>query len=189
MRPDAITAPEIVTLPPARLIGLSRRVGPGLPQLVADTVALWQAFMPLRHHITGRVDDQLTALHLHDGPPTPHAALTRWAAAEVQADAPLPRGLAESTRPGGRYARFTYRGPARAIGPVMAWLHGVWLPGSPWQLDARPHFERLPPGYRPDDPAAVEVMYIPVTSGRVKQPGDDAVDDPQPGGLIGLASA
>ena len=64
--------------------------------------------------------------------------------------------------PGGTYAVFEHRGPAAAFPATARQIYGVWLPGSGYRLDARPHLAVMGPGYRPDDPDAVEEVWVPV---------------------------
>ena len=105
----------------------------------------------------------MTVYDLADGAPlTPATPYTKWAAAEVSEGSPIPAGMAAYTIPSGLYAVFTYRGTAAAFGPVAGYIFGTWLPQSGYVLDARPQFDLLPPGYRPDDPAAEETIWVPI---------------------------
>jgi AraC family transcriptional regulator len=45
---------------------------------------------------------------------------------------------------------------------VWRYIYNEWLPNSPWELDHRPHFERLGAKYKNEDPNSEEDIYIPV---------------------------
>lgn len=64
---------------------------------------------------------------------------------------------------GGTYAKITYPGLPQHFGLFAARLYGQLIPAAGCAIDnSRPHFEYLPPGYRADDPAAKEDVYVPV---------------------------
>lgn len=76
-----------------------------------------------------------------------------------------PGGLLRTTLPGGRYACAPFFGRADTIGDTWTALLRDWVPGSGWQLDARPCFEHYPVDAR-HDPAtgAFECsICVPVT--------------------------
>lgn len=60
----------------------------------------------------------------------------------------------------GDYAVFTYQGLPGAA--PFEWILGSWLPTSGYQLDHRPHFERMPADYSPHNPLATEEIWVPV---------------------------
>ncbi|HSG48158.1 MAG TPA: GyrI-like domain-containing protein, partial [Longimicrobiales bacterium] len=66
----------------------------------------------------------------------------------------------------GLYAVFEHHGTADSFGRTAEYIFGHWLPESPYQLAPREFFEVLGPGYRPDDPEAVEDVWIPIREGR-----------------------
>lgn len=63
------------------------------------------------------------------------------ACVEIAADRKLPRDVLTATIPGGRYAVVQFEDTALAMAPVWDALLRDWLPGSGFQLDARPMFE------------------------------------------------
>lgn len=62
--------------------------------------------------------------------------------------------------PAGDYAVFTYQGLPGAA--PFEWILGTWLPTSGYQLDHRPHFERMPADYSPHNPLSTEEIWVPV---------------------------
>jgi AraC family transcriptional regulator len=88
-----------------------------------------------------------------------------WAAVAVTAPSPLPGGVELLHLPGGLYAGFTFRGPASGFFSAAAYVFGEWLPASGYAADARPHYEVLGPGYRPDAEDAEEQVWIPIAPG------------------------
>lgn len=154
--------PRLVSSAPRVLVGMHR----DLPLADPAVAALWRAFMPRLGEIAGRADADLVSVLVRrvgaSGPPVPGEPVTRWAAATVVHDAPVPPGMRRLVIPAGEYAVFAYRGTAAGFGAAARYVYADWLPGSGWRLDDRPGFEVLPPGYRPDDPEAEEQVWVPV---------------------------
>lgn len=61
--------------------------------------------------------------------------------------------------PGGMYAVFDHKGPDTSI---FQYIYSTWLPKSGFELDNRPHFEKLPANYIPGYPESTEEIYIPI---------------------------
>ncbi len=61
--------------------------------------------------------------------------------------------------PAGLYAVFNHKGPDTSI---FNYIYTQWLPQSGYELDNRPHFEKLPAGYIQGHPDSEEEIYIPV---------------------------
>lgn len=147
--------------PGRTLVGL-RRVIPLAPAAIG---ALWRAFRPRAGEVVGRVDDRFVAARLPPAPgrpPEPGAPLPQWAGVEVEAGAAVPDGMEALAVPPGRWVVFDHRGPPSTFPAVARWLYGSWMPAAGLEADARPHFERIPPGWTPGSPEAVEEVWIPV---------------------------
>ena len=148
--------------PPTQLAGISRQMS------LADnqTAALWRQFMPLRHTITQRQGDSLYSLQVYNPEDgnlfDPHTRFTKWALVPVTHAENLPEPMQPFELEGGQYAVFTYVGPASDAARVFGYIFGQWLPNSPYQLDARPHFEILPLDYHPAALDATEEIWIPI---------------------------
>jgi AraC family transcriptional regulator len=165
--------PRIETISPIQLVGKRMHM------TLADnkTPDLWRAFMPYRQKVAHRVNEGMVyEVILYEGGFNPaafhiHSLFEKWAAAEVHKVETLPDGMEHFLLPGGTYAVFQHKGPAHTFGQTARFIYGVWLPRSNYRLDDRPHFNRLPEGYRPDDPEAEEEVWIPVRAGNSLQNG------------------
>ena len=154
----------ILSLPPITLVGVSQETS----LAAAETPALWREFGPRIREIGERADDWRyslrqypTGLSLHHL--TPETRYIEWAAVAVASGARIPAGLETLLLTGGLYVRCLHRGLPGEIGDTVNYLFGQWLPTSGYDVDnARPHFERMAPDYRPDDPDAQEEMYVPL---------------------------
>jgi AraC family transcriptional regulator len=154
--------PRIETLESKRLVGLRLKMS------LAEnrTRELWQTFMPRRNEATARVGSHFVSMQVFDreqgDPFSPESPFEKWAAVEVAPQVNPPEGMETYTLAGGKYAVFTHRGPASEAPATFHKIFGIWLPNSGYALDAREHFEILPPDYRPDDPEATEEIWIPI---------------------------
>lgn len=131
------------------------------------TTELWKGFMPKRKGIDNAVSDNLYALQIYPVGAGPMSGNTntpfeKWAAIEVNRFPALPTGMEKMILPAGKYAVFIHLGPASAFMKTFHFIFNEWLPASEFEVDDRPHFEILPPGYRPDDPLAKEEVWIPL---------------------------
>lgn len=68
-------------------------------------------------------------------------------------------GWEQFSLPGGLYAVFDHKGPDFSI---FQYIYTQWLPQSGYELDNRPHFEKLPSNYIPGHPESTEEIYIPI---------------------------
>jgi AraC family transcriptional regulator len=143
-------------------------IGKNMLMSFADnrTAVLWKAFMPLRKYILHPVNNHLYSLQIY--PPrffdnfNPLPTFEKWAAIEVEANAPIPEGLTAFHLPGGLYAVFTYKGRSTEGAAAFRYIMEEWLPQSSHLLDDRPHFELLGEKYKNDDPSSEEEIWIPV---------------------------
>ena len=132
------------------------------------TAQLWGAFGPRLAEIKDRVSPNLFAIQVYDDGVdvrtfTPETEFEMWAAVAVPDGAPVPAGMEALAIPAGRYAVFIHRGPARTFQATTSrYIFQEWLPVSGYTLDARPHFQVMAPGYRPDDPEAEEEIWVPI---------------------------
>lgn len=155
--------PTITTLPEKKLMGMHCSMSYANNQ----TRVLWQQFMPQRKSIRGVVGADLFSLQVFDTPPdspdfTLHSVFEKWAAVEVTSFDDLPEGMEPFTLVSGLYAVFHHKGAADTGPKSFQYIFGVWLPASPYQLDNRPHFEKLGERYKNDDPDSEEEIWIPV---------------------------
>lgn len=155
---------QIRTFQPILLVGVEM-----VTTLANDRVReMWAAFMPRRKEIENRIGEELYSMQVYEngldvsgfGPQT---QFKRRAAMQVSGDAEVPEGMLKFAHPGGLYAVFVHRGPAKSFGQTAARIYGEWLPQSPYEIDNRPHFEILDDKYLgPDHPDSEEEVWIPI---------------------------
>lgn len=131
-----------------------------------ETVRLWSSFMPQVPMVMHRANNNLYSVQvfkemLSFEEFTPHTVFETWAAVEVTETSKIPEGM-NTIEVGGLYAFFIYKGLHANFNPFLQKIYQEWMPASEYELDQRPHFEVMKPGYRPDDPEAEEEIWIPV---------------------------
>ena len=131
------------------------------------TYELWSSFMPLRKKITNTVSTNLYSMQLYGevldyNKFDPESTFTKWAAVEIKDNSKTPEGLFPYVLNKGLYAVFIHKGTPQDFPKTFSYIFEKWLPGSKYEVDLREHFELIPETYRPDDPNAVEEVWIPV---------------------------
>lgn len=129
---------------------------------------LWGKFMPKCPEIKNRSNRDLVSIAAYPAGFSfsktnfnPQLNFEKWAAAEVDSFGYIPQGMNALTIPTGEYAIFHYKGLSTDTS-IFEYIHGVWLPSSPYTLDHRPHFEVLGERYKNADPNSEEDIYIPI---------------------------
>lgn len=153
--------PRIINSESKILVGLFQNMS-----LVRNSTAeLWMTFMQRRGELVNRVSTDLYSLQVYPANYfssfDPNANFVKWAAAEVAEGAAIPNGMSSMQLPGGTYAVFDHKGANDPSG-AFRYIYTQWLPDSGFQLDDRPHFERLGPRYKNNDPESEEEIWIPV---------------------------
>ena len=123
---------------------------------------LWPRVMPRLAQIRNRTSQDLISLRNFNGIPVfgPQANpdFTYWGGVAVlEAN----KGFEHLEIPAGTYAVFHYKGLS-SDSTIWRYIYSQWLPNSEWELDERPHFERLGSKYKNDDPTSEEDIYIPI---------------------------
>jgi len=130
------------------------------------TFQLWKSFIPHRDEIENTIGNELFSIEVYPEGYfdnfNPAAQFLKWAAVEVSKISSLPEGMAYLIIPSGRYAVFIHQGSAAQGFKTYEYIFGVWLPGSGYYLDDRPHFAVMGEKYRVDDPDSEEEIWIPV---------------------------
>lgn len=128
------------------------------------TGELWRSFMPRRRDIADKVSSDLYSMQVYSQP-VDLGDLTqvfdKWAAVEVADGSTIPDGLERFVLSGGLYAVFPYKGSSTDTA-IFRHIFGIWLPGSAYSLDDRPHFEVLGDRYKNADPDSEEDIWIPI---------------------------
>lgn len=127
------------------------------------TGELWQSFMPQRHEIKNRLNQDLISMQIYPAQFNfqPGIAFTKWAVAEVSDFDNIPDGMESFTLAAGLYAVFEYKG-RNTDTAIFQYIFGTWLPASKYVLDNRPHFELLGAKYKNNDPESEEEIWIPI---------------------------
>ncbi len=156
--------PEIKYVPEIKLIGIRAKM-----TLSGDkTVVLWKKFMPLRNKIFNRVNNDFIDVQVYNPEKEfknfdQNTEFEKWVAVEVSDWENIVEGMETLVIPEGKYAVFYHKGPAVESSRVMQFIYALWLPGSVYTLENRPHFQILKEGYKPDDPASEETLWVPVS--------------------------
>ena len=95
---------------------------------------------------------------------SPANRFVKWAACEVTQLEIIPDGMQPFLLNEGLYAVFDFKGPVSAAPAIFGYIYQEWLSGSDYQLDDRPHFEKLGEKYKNDAPDSEEEIWIPVRS-------------------------
>lgn len=118
--------------------------------------------MPQLFAVQYRTTEDLISLRIFEGIPVFGAGsdpkFTYWAGVEVSEPQD---GLQTLEIPKGTYAIFNYQGKS-SDSTIWRFIYGKWIPHSDWELDDRPHFERLGSNYKNDDHESEEEIWIPV---------------------------
>ena len=154
--------PDIRTLSEKKLVG-KRMIMSFSDNITGD---LWRGFMPRRKEIQNNIGTELYSMQIF--PPSffssfsPDAEFEKWAAIEVTGFEQVPQGMETFILKGGLYAVFHYHGAASAAEGTFRDILGIWLPGSVYTLDDRPHFEILGEKYKNESPDSEEEIWIPI---------------------------
>lgn len=126
---------------------------------------LWKSFMQKRKEITNNLTDELISMAVYK--PThfsnfnPVTEFEKWATVQVGNFDNVPAEMETFTLDGGLYAVFEYKG-LNSDSSIYQYIFGIWLPGSEYFLDNRPHFEILGDKYKNNDSASEEEIWIPI---------------------------
>ncbi|ULQ53995.1 GyrI-like domain-containing protein [Flavihumibacter fluvii] len=154
---------RIIDMPEKKLLGM-RMV---MSYSNNRTYELWHQFMPRRKEIGCTLNSDLYSLQIYPsgaGPISGNAdtLFEKWAAVEVAGFPSIPDGMETMILAAGKYAVFIHQGPATTFMKTFHFIFNIWMPGTEFEMDDRPHFEVLPEGYRPNDPLAQEEIWIPI---------------------------
>jgi len=152
-------------LAPVNLVGVSARMS----YIEDATPQLWRTLMPRRGEIPNRTATSYISMRIYEPAGmsieqmfAPDTVFEKWAAVEVSEFGLLPDGIRTHTIAGGRYAVFLHKSGAGEFANSMRYIFSKWLPSSGYRLDDREQFERVPAGWRADDPKGQEEIWIPL---------------------------
>jgi|WetSurMetagenome_2_1015567.scaffolds.fasta_scaffold01284_8 AraC family transcriptional regulator len=154
--------------PGIRLLTEKKLAGMHLKMSFSDnrTGELWRSFMQRRGEIHNNAGPDLYSIQVYDhlffSNYDPVKQFEKWAAVEVRDFESVPEGMDTFILPGGFYAVFDYHGTAEMAEETFRYILEIWLPGSSFVLDDRPHFEILSEKYKNNSPDSEEEIWIPV---------------------------
>ncbi len=153
--------PTILKIEDKKLIGQTLKMS----LLHNKTTALWRGFMPISHLIEYSLSTDLFSLQVYPldyfSDFSPKKEFVKWAALEVSQIDNIPSNMQSFILVGGMYAVFDYKGSSEN-NAIFEAIFSDWLPNSDYQLDHRPHFERLGKNYKNKDENSQEQIWIPI---------------------------
>ena len=130
------------------------------------TPRLAKHFMPRLKEVPNRTDSFRLSLQKYNNfkfekfsPTTP---FKKWIGVEVTDIENTPVGMDTLEIPSGNYLVIDFKGSIPEFINQWQCIHSTWLPASEFELDDRPHFERLSPNYNPMQEVNEEEIWIPV---------------------------
>ena len=130
------------------------------------TPQLARQFMPRVKEIKYRKDAFKLSLqnynHFNYKTFNPDEAFEKWVGVEVNNLNEVPNAMETLIITSGKYLVIDFKGSIPEFIKFWQHIHTTWLPNSDFELDNRPHFERLPPSYSPMKEVNEEEIWIPV---------------------------
>ena len=155
---------RIIQTPDIFIIGMKANMS--FETISEDTGKLARQFMPRLKEVKNRVDNFALSLQNHDNfdyhnlPPI--RTFEKWIGVEVANLNDVPEGMETLTIKAGNYLVIDFKGTMQEFVKNWHYLHSQWLPNSDYELDNRPHFEKLSPSYNPMNVVNEEEIWIPV---------------------------
>tara|TARA_B100000497_G_scaffold128039_1_gene172747 strand:+ start:6334 stop:6807 length:474 start_codon:yes stop_codon:yes gene_type:complete len=150
--------PKIIEFEGSLLSGISK----SMDLQTFAPAEVWSQFMPRISRVNNRLNDDLISLRSFEGIPLfgPNASpvFVYWGGVETEVKND---GFEHIHIPSGTYAVFHFKGLS-SDSTIWRYIYGEWLPNSSWELDDKPHFERLGPAYKNNHPDSEEEIYIPL---------------------------
>lgn len=130
------------------------------------TGKLARAFMPRLKEISNRVGTDSFSIQNYENfdikTMTAKTLFEKWIGVEVSDFNSVPENMESLVISGGNFLVFRFQGSVADFIKFWQQLHTEWLPNSSYQLDNRPHFEKLPAGYNPMRDDNQEEIWIPI---------------------------
>ena len=151
--------PRIVIIPTKKIAGLKRRASMKTNNSVINE--LWPNFMKSKHLIPNQISSGLFSIQIFNTDfLNADTEFEKWAAVEIEDFLSIPDNFDILEMQGGLYAVFIHRGVASM--KTHNFIFNNWLPNSEYTLDRREQFEIMPVDFSPDDPEAIEEIWVPV---------------------------
>ncbi|WP_336065608.1 GyrI-like domain-containing protein [Mesoflavibacter sp. CH_XMU1404-2] len=130
------------------------------------TGQLARQFMPRVGEVIHRKDNFKLSLHDYSNfnisEFNPNQTFQKWIGVEVNNLQSVPGQMETLTIYAGKYLVINFEGTIEAFVGFWQDLHFNWLPNSEFDIDNRPHFERLGPDYNPNQAVNKEEIWIPI---------------------------
>lgn len=156
--------PNIITTKPIVIVGLKANLS--FITNGSGTAKLAKQFMPNRNQVLNRIGTEKFSIQVYDqfnyNKMSPNTLFEKWVGVEVSNADRLPGNMEVLTIPSGQYAVFNYKGKPENFLEAWQYIHTIWLPNSEFEIDDRPHFEKLPEDYHPSNPITEEEIWVPV---------------------------
>lgn len=158
MKPKLVNSKDIL------IIGMRAQMS--FHTINQETGQLARQFMPRRHEIQSRVGTHSFSIQNYDNfnfkTITSAKTFEKWVGVEVSDVSQVPENMEVLTIKAGHYLVFNYKGSAQDFPKFWQKLHAEWLPNSEFELDNRPHFEKLTEGYNPMNSENEEEVWVPI---------------------------
>mgnify|MGYP000026461738 CR=1 FL=1 len=155
---------RVIESPEMYIVGMKANLS--FETISEGTGKLARQFMPRLKEVKNRVDNNTLSLQNHDNfdykvlPPT--KTFEKWIGVEVTNLNDVPDGMETLTIKPGNYLVIDFKGSIQEFIKNWHYLHSQWLPNSEYELDNRPHFEKLSPSYSPMNAVNEEEIWVPV---------------------------
>ncbi len=130
------------------------------------TPQLAKQFMPRLNAVSAKKDNYRISLQNYNGfnlkTFNPNTIFEKWIGVEVSDFVDVPKEMQSLTISSGNYLVIDFKGSIPEFMQFWQHIHLKWLPKSEFELDSRPHFERLPQSYSPMNSVNEEEIWIPV---------------------------
>lgn len=156
--------PQIVHLESKKLVGMNIQIS--LSEF--NPAIIWKKFMPRVREIQNKIGDEKYSIQVYNKPFNygefnPNMKFEYWAATEVVNFDSIPDEMDFLEIPSGNYAVLLHKGDMGVFQKTLSYIYTQWLPSSEFEVDHRPHFEKLDERYLGhQNPESQEEIWVPI---------------------------
>lgn len=155
---------SIITQNDILVVGMKAQVT--LQTMTMEIGKLARQFMPRRQEIINRVGTHSFSIQDYADQDfnkiIPQTKFDKWVAIEVENHNHIPKGMHPLVLKGGDFLVVDYKGSLADFPKLWQTILTDWLPNSKYEQDNRPHFEKLPESYNPQNLINEEQVWVPV---------------------------
>ncbi len=155
---------NIITQNDILVVGMKAKVTLQTVPMVIGKLA--RQFMPRRQEIINRVGTHSFSIQDYADQDfnkiTAQTTFDKWVAVEVKNHNHIPEDMQPFILKGGDFLVVDYKGSLADFPKLWQTILTDWLPNSKYELDNRPHFEKLPESYNPQNAINEEQVWVPV---------------------------